>query len=84
LWNKKRALIPEGFIAGIFIILLFSFRFFVEFLKNDQVDYERMMVLNMGQILSIPAVLVGILILVYAYRENHNVKDAKQPEARSL
>jgi prolipoprotein diacylglyceryltransferase len=44
----------------------------VEFLKNDQVDYESMMALNMGQILSIPAVITGILILVYAVKKNHN------------
>lgn len=84
LWNKKRNKIPEGFIAGIFIILLFSFRFLVEFLKNDQVDYERMMALNMGQILSIPAVITGIIILVFAYKKNQNIKNSNQPEVRIL
>lgn len=69
LWKKRRHVIPEGFISGVFIILLFTFRFFVEFLKNDQVDFENNMVLNMGQILSIPAVIFGILVMVFAYKK---------------
>lgn len=69
LWRYRRHIIPEGFISGIFIILLFTFRFLVEFLKNDQVDFESAMALNMGQILSIPAVIAGILIMVYAYKK---------------
>jgi phosphatidylglycerol:prolipoprotein diacylglycerol transferase len=68
LWRKKRHVLPEGVIAATFIILLFTFRFMVEFLKNDQVDFESMMALNMGQLLSIPAVVAGIAILIYAYK----------------
>src|SRR5690606_3061213 len=66
LWNKKRNVLPEGFISGVFITLLFTFRFLVEFLKNNQVGFEEAMVLNMGQILSIPAVVAGTLILIHA------------------
>lgn len=72
LWRKKRHVLTEGVIAATFIILLFTFRFMVEFLKNDQVDFESMMALNMGQLLSIPAVIAGILIMVYAVKKNYN------------
>ncbi len=52
---------------GIFLIVCFGSRFLIEFIKNDQVDFEADMVLNMGQLLSIPFVLLGIGFLVYAY-----------------
>jgi len=73
LWKNKRTILPDGFIGGIFIILLFAFRFLVEFLKNNQMNFEDVMVLNMGQILSIPAALVGVLILAYAYSSKPKV-----------
>ncbi|MFC5412340.1 prolipoprotein diacylglyceryl transferase [Larkinella bovis] len=64
LWKQKRHHLADGFIAGLFLVLLFSFRFFVEFLKTNQEDFEHNLVLNMGQLLSIPAVLVGFILLV--------------------
>jgi prolipoprotein diacylglyceryltransferase len=39
--------------------LVFGVRFFIEFLKEDQVAFEATMKLNMGQLLSIPFVLIG-------------------------
>jgi phosphatidylglycerol---prolipoprotein diacylglyceryl transferase len=63
LWKQKRHVLADGFITGVFIVMLFTFRFLVEFLKTEQVDFERGMLLNMGQILSIPAVLAGLIIL---------------------
>jgi len=79
LWRYKRRTLPIGTITGLFITLLFSFRFLVEFLKNDQSSFERGMALNMGQILSIPAILVGLLILWYARRNAYRLRPA--PEA---
>ena len=66
LWKAKRHLIPEGFITGIFMVLLFSFRFLVEFLKNNQEGFEESMLLNMGQILSIPFIVIGMIILLWS------------------
>jgi prolipoprotein diacylglyceryl transferase len=53
-----------GFIFGMFLILLFSMRFFIEFVKVPQVGFEADMVLNMGQWLSIPFVLLGIYLVL--------------------
>jgi prolipoprotein diacylglyceryltransferase len=53
-----------GFIFGMFLILLFTVRFFIEFVKVPQVSFEAGMVLNMGQWLSIPFVLVGLYIVL--------------------
>lgn len=74
LWKYRRHFIPEGFISGIFIVLLFSFRLSIEFLKVDQVGFESGMVLNMGQLLSIPAIIAGIIILIYSYLNNEKKK----------
>ena len=49
---------------GVFLIVLFGMRFLIEFIKNDQVDFESGMLLNMGQLLSIPFVVAGLVILV--------------------
>lgn len=53
----------NGRIFGVFLILLFSVRFFIEFIKNEQVGFEKEMTLNMGQWLSIPFVLAGFYFL---------------------
>ena len=42
-------------------------RFLIEFIKEPQVGFEQDMVLNMGQWLSIPFVLLGIGFLVYSH-----------------
>jgi len=55
----------EGFIFGMFLILLFSARFFIEFLKEVQVNFEEGMALNMGQWLSIPFIIAGFLIIYF-------------------
>jgi phosphatidylglycerol---prolipoprotein diacylglyceryl transferase len=74
MWRYKRHNLAEGTIAATFMILLFTFRFFVEFLKNNQVEFENTLVLNMGQVLSIPVVLAGIVILMIANRRKQRVR----------
>lgn len=64
LWNRKKDQLPEGMLFGIFLIVLFGLRFLYEYIKENQVSFEDTMSLNMGQILSIPLVLWGILTLV--------------------
>ena len=53
-----------GLLFGPFLILIFGARFGIEFLKENQVDFESNLALNMGQLLSIPMILLGIFILV--------------------
>jgi len=58
-----------GKLFGIFLILLFGARFIIEYVKIDQVAFEAGMLLNMGQILSIPFILLGIFLLVRKPKE---------------
>lgn len=53
-----------GKLTGYFLALVFSARFLIEFIKNDQVPFESGMLLNMGQLLSIPIVAIGIYLIV--------------------
>lgn len=64
IWNRKKDRLPEGLLFGVFLILLFGLRFLYEYIKENQVDFEDTMTLNMGQILSIPLIIAGILILL--------------------
>lgn len=66
-WKKQQ----HGFFLGIFMIMVFIARFFIEFVKEVQVGFEETMALNMGQILSIPFVLGGIALLVYSLRKDN-------------
>ncbi len=53
-----------GYLLGAFLILLWTVRFFVEFVKEAQVDERADWVLNTGQLLSIPFILAGIYLMV--------------------
>lgn len=55
----------RGFFFGLCLTEIFVFRFFIEFLKENQVNFEDGMTLNMGQWLSIPFVIVGIYFMCF-------------------
>ena len=54
---------------GIGFIWVFVFRFFIEFIKNDQSDFEADMILNMGQLLSIPFIIYGVYLIINAIKK---------------
>ncbi|UKN02764.1 prolipoprotein diacylglyceryl transferase [Paracrocinitomix mangrovi] len=68
LYWKTNAGKIKGFLLGVFFILVFGFRFFIEFIKSNQADgfmesgLEKTEGLNMGQYLSIPLVLIGLFL----------------------
>lgn len=59
LYKKFPQLIGSGFFFGYCLLTVFTFRFFVEFLKEVQVEFEQNMTLDMGQWLSIPFIIIG-------------------------
>ena len=71
LWLYRTRLdrLRTGTIFGIFLIVLFGMRFLIEFIKQDQSAFEAGMVLNMGQWLSLPFILTGILLLIWSARK---------------
>jgi phosphatidylglycerol---prolipoprotein diacylglyceryl transferase len=66
---KTNAKDKTGLISGVFFIMVFTARFFIEFIKEDQEAFEATMSLNMGQWLSIPFILGGIVLVVLAIRK---------------
>ncbi len=64
-YQKKHMVVRDGFMFAVFMIALFSARFMMEFLKNDQVGFEAGMSLNMGQLLSLPFIVAGIVIIIW-------------------
>ena len=60
LYIRQKGIIPQGQLFGLFLSLLFGFRFFVEFLKEEQVGFEEGLPLNMGQMLSVPFFVIGL------------------------
>jgi prolipoprotein diacylglyceryl transferase len=68
-WSKKKQATQEGLMTGYFMIVLFTLRFSYEFLKENQSSFENNLTLNMGQILSIPSVLFGVIVLTYSYKK---------------
>lgn len=84
LYFKQINRLYEGFMSGYFLITLFVWRFVVEYWKEPQesmtggfiYDVMGFFGINMGQLLSIPMILLGIGVLVYAYREK---KPAMKP-----
>lgn len=65
---KRNAECRPGLIFGVFFTGIFLPRFLIEFVKNDQVAFEADMALNMGQLLSIPFILIGIFFTIRALR----------------
>ena len=66
-WYRKRGpAIPHGSLIGAFFALVFTARFFIEFVKERHVPFEAGLPLSMGQILSIPMVALGIGLIWWA------------------
>lgn len=92
LYKFRASKMFRGTFIGIFFIGCFGMRFLIEFIKEPQVGFEENMLLNMGQLLSIPFILLGIGFLVYAFVKKqpvmavHPVKQKAKPThyAKSL
>ncbi|MGK0291117.1 MAG: phosphatidylglycerol:prolipoprotein diacylglycerol transferase [bacterium] len=63
-YNKNKENTPDGLLAGLFLVLTFTFRFLIEYFKVPQSAF--MYPISMGQILSIPVVLLGFVFLFIA------------------
>jgi hypothetical protein len=64
IWRKRPERVGTGFFFGLCLTLIFTFRFFIEFTKDVQVDFEQGMMLDMGQLLSIPFIILGIWCMI--------------------
>ena len=65
-YDKK---LHHGFYFGLCLAYIFTFRFFIEFLKENQVAFEEGMTFNMGQWLSIPFIIIGFYFMFFYGRK---------------
>lgn len=70
-WKTKKSE-QQGFLFGLFLVLLWTVRFFVEFVKEAQNPERADWLLNTGQLLSIPFVLIG-LYFMFMYKPKTNL-----------
>lgn len=70
-WKTKKSE-QQGFLFGLFLVLLWTVRFFVEFVKEAQVDERADWTLNTGQLLSIPFILIGMYFM-FLYKPKTNL-----------
>ena len=80
IYKNKYKQLNDGFIFGLFLILLFTFRFFVEFFKENQTGFEEGMAFNMGQLLSVPFVILGVILIARSLKQIKSVTSAKTSE----
>jgi prolipoprotein diacylglyceryl transferase len=67
-YRKRGTDIPHGRLLGAFLVLIFTARFFIEFVKERHVPFEAGLPLSMGQVLSVPMVALGVGLLWWSGR----------------
>ncbi|MCF6332919.1 MAG: prolipoprotein diacylglyceryl transferase [Draconibacterium sp.] len=82
LYWRTNAKNKPGLLLGTFFVLMFSSRFIIEFIKENQEAFESGMVLNMGQWLSIPFILFGTYLIVRAIKKPEKIYDNKLYEKK--
>jgi len=78
-YHRTRTTKRPGFVFGLFLTLLFSIRILVEFVKIDQVGFEAGMLGNMGQWLSVPFVLIGLVLMARGMTREGSGKPVPKP-----
>ena len=83
LYKKMRDRLKNGFFFGLVLVLIFTARFIIEFVKENQVGFEDGMTFNMGQLLSLPYIVVGIGFIINGLKRTkssaHNIVSNKKP-----
>ncbi|WP_299798711.1 prolipoprotein diacylglyceryl transferase [uncultured Maribacter sp.] len=71
IYKSKKIKRQNGLMVGALFILMFFARFIIEFVKENQVEFEDSLSLNMGQILSIPLIILGIAIIFFSKKSKN-------------
>lgn len=81
LYRYTKRKYQQGWLFGLFFIILWAVRFFVEFLKEPQGDeFIQFAGLNTGQILSLPFMLAGFFIMWYSKNNRITEAENEKPE----
>lgn len=81
LYRKTDKKYQQGWLFGLFFIILWAIRFFVEFLKEPQGDeFIEFGGLNTGQVLSIPFMIAGVVIMIMSKKFKITQAENEKPE----
>lgn len=81
LYRKTNKKYQQGWLFGLFFIILWAIRFFVEFLKEPQGDeFIQIGGLNTGQVLSIPFMIAGVVIMIISKKFKITEAENEKPE----
>lgn len=70
IYKTKRETLKNGFLFGLFLLLIFSARFMIEFVKTQQADYDTsFLMMSTGQALSIPFLIVGVFLIIRSLKK---------------
>ncbi|MCD8185030.1 MAG: prolipoprotein diacylglyceryl transferase, partial [Rikenellaceae bacterium] len=83
-FQKDAARKQPGLMIGVMLVWLFTARFLIEYVKWNQVAFEDSMLLNMGQILSIPFILAGLALIVWSFVNRQRHPDPVDPVQHSF
>jgi len=72
-WKSGKFSTATGFVFGLGMALIFTQRFLIEFLKENQVPFEEALTLNMGQMLSLPLIVIGVVVMVWSRRGRYDI-----------
>ena len=75
LYIKLRDQLKNGFFFGLASVLFFIARFLIEFVKENQVGFEDGMTFNMGQLLSLPYILLGVGFMIFGWWKTKKLKE---------
>ena len=76
LYKKMRDRLKNGLFFGLATVLCCTARFIIEFVKENQVGFEDGMKFNMGQLLSLPYIAVGIGFIIYGLMKTRKLLNA--------
>ncbi len=68
IWKSRKFRAKSGFLFGLGMTLIFMQRFLIEFIKENQAPFEQGLMLNMGQMLSIPFIFAGVVMMMWSLR----------------
>ncbi|MCG7917273.1 MAG: prolipoprotein diacylglyceryl transferase, partial [Candidatus Thiodiazotropha taylori] len=74
-YRRMRLKIEDGLIFGMFLIGVFTTRFLVEFVKSKQAAYTTDVWLSTGQMLSLPFIAAGVVLIILALRKSADKKE---------
>ena len=71
LYKKMPQRVGTGFYFGLCLAYIFTFRFFIEYFKEVQEAFEQGLPFDMGQILSVPFIIIGIYYMIKGWKKTN-------------